>query len=93
MSNNKILNFLYVITACGIGGFATWDKFFNYQKTNNGLAYKIVKPGDKNSTCKEEQFVFFEKTISFKDVVKLLIVHITVPEILLEYFPVADNKT
>lgn len=69
MSNNKILNFLYVITACGIGGFATWDKFFNYQKTNNGLAYKIVKPGDKNSICKEDQFVFFEKTISFKDVV------------------------
>ena len=69
MSNNKILNFLYVITFCGIGGFAAWDNFFNFKKTNTGLAYKIVLPGDKDSECKDEQFIFFEKTVSFKNVV------------------------
>ncbi len=69
MSNNKILNSLYIITICGLGGFAAWDNFFNYKKTNTGLDYKIVAKGDKNTECKEGQFIFFEKTISFNDVV------------------------
>ena len=69
MSNNKFLNILYITTACAVGGFIAWDKFFNYQQTNNGLAYKIICPGDKNTSCEDGQFVFFEKTISYKDVV------------------------
>ncbi|MDR2401874.1 MAG: FKBP-type peptidyl-prolyl cis-trans isomerase [Cytophagales bacterium] len=68
MSNNKILNTFYVITACGLGGFFAWDKFLNYQKTNTGLVYKIISPGDKNSGCEDGQFVLFEKDISYKNI-------------------------
>ena len=69
MLNNKILNTFYAVTACGLGGFFVWDKFYNFQKTNTGLVYKFVSHGDKNSFCENEQFVFFEKTISYKNTV------------------------
>lgn len=69
MSNNKFLNCLYIITACGFGAFWAWDKFCNYQQTNTGLTYKIISAGEKDSACNEDQFVFFEKIISYKKTV------------------------
>lgn len=69
MSNNKILNIIYALTACGIGSFFVWDKFFAFHKTNTGLEYKYIKHGDDKSDCKDDQFIFFEKIISYKNVI------------------------
>ncbi len=68
MSSNKLSCTIYALTIAGVGGFFAWDNCCNFQETNTGLKYKFVKHGDPQSQCGAEQYVYFEKKLSYQNV-------------------------